>query len=146
MSTILAQIMDRIQVDGFGCWNWMLYRGADGYGRINRKAWASPRLTHRVSYESIFGPVPDGLELDHLCRNRACCNPEHLEAVTHHENWRRGQGVAAAIALQQKNRGQTHCKRGHEFTHVSTEGKRRCRTCLSDWARAKYWEKKGVAA
>jgi hypothetical protein len=77
-----------------GCWIWTAFLHSDGYGRFhtkdaNRKTIG--RLVHRITYEELVGPIPEGLELDHLCRNRACCNPEHLEAVTHRVNVQRGE-------------------------------------------------------
>lgn len=71
-----------------GCWEWQREKNNKGYGRlrINGKKVSS----HRHYYELHAGPIPDGLELDHKCRNRGCCNPEHLEIVTHKENVRRG--------------------------------------------------------
>lgn len=100
-----------------GCWEWTGHL-INGYGSIGG------RLAHRVSYMEIVGQIPDGLELDHLCRNTLCLNPEHLEPVTKRENLRR-----VVIA-------KTHCKRGHEFTPENTwlDTKRRarhCRTCVA---------------
>lgn len=81
---------------------------------------------HRLAYETLRGPIPEGLELDHLCRTPACYEPLHLEAVTHLENVRRG------IGNQYKDK--THCQRGHEFTpentrYVPSSPKRQCRAC-----------------
>lgn len=114
-----ARFWPKVQVtDLIGCWNWT---GAlsDGYGRF-RLADRSYRA-HRLAYEWQFGPVPQGFVLDHLCRNRACVNPFHLEVVTPEENSHRG--VLARPA----------CHKGHLFTpantHLDRRGRRVCREC-----------------
>lgn len=106
------------------CWNWIGYIHSDGYGGfwINGKT----KQAHRIAYELIKGKIPNGLQLDHLCRNRKCVNPDHLEPVTARENILRGEGQAFV------NSNKTHCKRGHKFTKNNTyqrNGKRHCRTC-----------------
>lgn len=109
------------------CWLWNGYRDRNGYGqvRVNRR---TLKYAHRVSFELCVGPIPDGLVLDHLCRNTSCVNPEHLEAVTQHLNILRGESPMAHQAQQ------TQCIRGHELAGENlalTEGgkKRRCREC-----------------
>lgn len=95
-----------------------------GYGRVR---WRNKTYrAHRFAYEIMVGPIPDGFELDHLCGNRRCVNPAHLEPVTHQENVRRGASPAARIA-----RG-GRCSRGHEYTPENTHirgNSRECRTC-----------------
>lgn len=118
------------------CWPWLGHINGDGYGRINAD-WTRDEETygHRATYVLTVGPIPDGLQLDHLCRNRACCNPTHLEPVAPGENQRRG--------LRNQNTAKTHCKRGHEFTPdntmVTQAGHRRCRECARAAFRADYW-------
>jgi len=121
-------------------------RDTNGYGTF----WGDRgrmEKAHRWSYQAYVGAIPDGLEMDHLCRNRVCVHPDHLEPVTHAENMTRSMsGLAAKLRLD----GMTHCKRGHEFTPSNIYwGKTRignparwCRTCrreyMHDWRRRSF--------
>jgi hypothetical protein len=108
-----------------GCWSWTAYLMPNGYGQfgIGRKVFCA----HRVAYEMFVGPIPAGLQIDHLCRNRRCVNPAHMEPVTQRENIMRGEGISAKCAVK------THCLRGHEFDSLNTyrrpNGSRECLTC-----------------
>lgn len=100
------------------CWEWQKARLKSGYGRITigSRTDGSRRTTyaHRASYEEFVGVIPDDLTIDHLCRNRSCVNPEHLEAVTIHTNILRGDGVAAMNARK------TECPQGHPYDDRNT--------------------------
>lgn len=117
------------------CWPWRGWIDDKGYGLISVGGrGAQKRLkAHRVAYELLVAPIPAGLTLDHLCRNRACANPAHLEPVTSRENTLRGESVSARYARRDR------CVRGHEFTSENTRitpaGARDCRTCGRERAR-----------
>jgi hypothetical protein len=113
-----------------GCWLWTAGHRL-GYGVFHVRDSASGTYStvqaHRYIYEQLVGLVPYGLQLDHLCRNRLCVNPSHLEPVTIQQNVLRGMGLAA------NNSKKTHCLRGHPFDLINTrstvKGKRVCRLC-----------------
>lgn len=111
LTPAIERLLRRVVIDPeTGCWVWHGALQPNGYGTIGRGGkTAGNSLTHQVTYRHFVGPVPDGLDLDHLCRNRACCNPDHLEPVTRSENIRRGlQGVLRPP--------RTHCRNGHATT------------------------------
>ncbi len=116
-----------------GCWKWLGYIRPDGYSEF---AVDTSRNTpaHRIAYQEVIGPIPAGLQLDHLCRNRACVNPHHLEPVTAQTNTLRGETPAA------RNVAKTHCPQGHPYDLLNTNhrgGRRHCRACAPRW-----WKKK----
>lgn len=129
------RFLDKIEIDPVtGCWLWTRYIDRSGYGRFHRPT-GSP-LAHRYAYEEFVGPVPEGMQLDHLCRVRRCVNPEHLEPVTPRENYARGNSFAAVNARK------THCDNGHELAGenvrivVRVRRERICVCCDRDRKRA----------
>lgn len=120
--------MRRVLVDvDTGCWLWTGAANLYSYGVIgNGDRSDLVTLVHRAAYEDLVGPIPEGLDLDHLCRNRICCNPDHLEPVTRAENVARGDHAKCwADELET-------CKRGHPWVPENTRysaKQRHCRTC-----------------
>lgn len=129
----IERLLARFEIDEHGCWLWTsrLFTQT-GYSCItvlmDDGRW-SPTVAHRAMYMALVGPIPDGLHIDHLCRVRACVNPDHLEPVTQRENTMRGENQTARQVLQ------TACIHGHPFTEENTyrkpgkPNKRECRQC-----------------
>ncbi|MFJ2000270.1 HNH endonuclease signature motif containing protein [Streptomyces chartreusis] len=140
------RLLDKVRVDASGCWVFEGYINPGGYGAMLDDD-GNTRTAHRISYKVFVGPIPDGLQLDHLCHtsasdcaggpscpHRRCVNPAHLEPVTQRENALRGVSFSAVNAVK------THCKSGHEFTpentYYRTPTHRQCRTCIRAWVAA----------
>lgn len=118
-------LWDRVAPTGF-CWEWIGTRRKNGYGVIGIKG--QQYMAHRVVYSALVRD-PGDLDLDHLCRNVSCVNPDHLDPVRSEVNSLRGFG---ALAL---NARKTHCVRGHELPEPGTDGKRVCGVCAADYRR-----------
>lgn len=147
------QVRERIgPEDDNGCWPWLGHVNPDGYGVLNRRDWSSPRKAHRLVYELLVGPIPDGHDLDHICHDplvctlsrdcphRRCVNPAHCHPATRGENTLRGNGKGAQHARK------THCIHGHSledpdnvYVYVwprTGKSRRMCKTCGRERQRA----------
>ena len=134
-----------------GCWLWTGFLNDRGYAAeytIEGPQKYKTHRAHRLVYEMHKGPIPEGLYIDHLCRNRSCVNPLHLEPVTMRENTMRGNG---RYNLARWRLARTHCRRGHEYTPENTRMAkhsktgaiaRKCRKCHAETTLADYYKKK----
>jgi hypothetical protein len=138
--TLRRRIVRRVRVDENGCWLWQGPFHRSGYGEMG--AFGVKMKAHRVAWTVFSGPIPHGLDIDHLCRNRSCVFFEHLEPVTHAENMARGNaGLKWAI--------RTHCKNGHPFDDENTyergDSGRGCRQCRRERTRRSQIRRRGLA-
>lgn len=130
---LISEMMALVKIDQkSNCWKWKGFIEKNGYGKLSvkgKRQWA-----HIYFYNIFVGDVPDGLELDHVCRNHGCVNPAHLEPVTHKENMRR-----SPVAVWVVRRAKTHCPHGHPYSGdnlITWGGFRYCRTCQNKYKNA----------
>jgi hypothetical protein len=144
---VIERFLQKISVSKNACWNWVGARNSDGYGIIiiNYKQ----VRVHRFIYEYYHGQICPDLQIDHLCRNRICANPDHLEQVTTQENTRRGMVGKHNKHSKGENhyqRKKTHCIHGHEFTEENTsnrkDGTRACKSCHRIREKLQYHQSK----
>ncbi len=127
----VARFFERVIIDD-GCWAWGGTHDRDGYPKQISVGSRGVVRVHRLIHEMFNGPIPEGYDVDHTCRNRGRINPSHLEAVTHRENMHRSPNVA-----WKKRMAQTHCKHGHSLSdaYVTKDGHRECRVCVCERSR-----------
>ena len=132
----IERFFNKVKISG-NCWNWQAAKTKSGYGLFRNNGRLI--LAHRFSYQLLKEGIPDGLTIDHLCRNRKCVNPEHLEAITLKENLMRGNTIPA------KNSKKTHCPKGHEYNEErDSRGFRNCRICHASASKISYNKMKKV--
>jgi hypothetical protein len=125
-----------------GCWLWTAATSVKGYGQFHMGDGGLVHA-HRAAWTLLVGPIPDGATIDHLCRKRACVNPDHLEPVSIGENVLRGDTITA------RNAAKTHCPQGHPYSgdnlRIRPDGARECRACrresFREWSRSEHGRK-----
>lgn len=135
--SVERRLSRHVSIEG-DCWIWTGSRSGNGYGMIavDNVRW----MAHRYAYTALVGAIPEGLDLDHLCRNRACINPAHLEPVTRSENLKRG------APRGERQRARTHCPHNHPYDEQNTtrrNGRRICKACDRDRARRNREARRG---
>lgn len=140
----IDRFAEKIALTESGCVEWIASHNGAGYGTLTINRHGGKVLAHRFSYEWHVGPIPLGMQLDHLCRNTLCVNPDHLEPVTHRTNTLRGTAPTAV------NAAKTHCNHGHPLSganvRITPQGWRECRECKRRRSREKYRRKTGKVA
>jgi len=140
--SVIERLMFRTALLANGCWEWRGSVNHSGYGL----AWDGKklRIVHRIAYEELIGPIPAGLQIDHLCRNRPCINPAHLEPVTALTNVRRSANGERGKNLVAMHAAKTHCPQGHPYSgenlyvcKTRPRSGRQCKTCMRQ-QRAKH--------
>lgn len=136
LRTAVDRFFEKVSAKENGCWEWTAVTAGEGYGYFYKgsvtKGEHGRVYAHRWSYEYHVGPIPEGLVIDHLCSNRVCVNPEHLEPVPQKVNVDRGEGHGK----------ETHCPAGHEYAgenlYITPRNQRQCRECKRQaWQRFK---------
>lgn len=137
-STPISERLERLAIPepNSGCWIWCGHIKSNGYGTLGVKIGTKWKTihAHRASYEAYIGFIPPFADLDHLCRNRSCINPDHLEPVSRSENLKRSP-------LMNRQTHKTACPQGHQYSGTDNRGRRICRECMR-LAEIRYRERK----
>jgi hypothetical protein len=123
-----SRFVQKIEISDEGCWNWQAGLSHNGYGKFTVNG--SDVRAHRWSYSNFVGPIADGMTVDHLCNNRRCVNPDHLQTLTQTENVLAEHSESTA----RKNSLKTECPKGHPYTDENTyryKNGRTCKTCAT---------------
>lgn len=138
--TVHYRLWSKIGMGENGCWEWLGNKNDNGYGLL--KVNGKQLRVHRLTYNEVIGPIPEGLMPDHLCRNRGCVNPFHLEPVTNKINVMRGSGLTA------QNAQKTHCPSGHPYIYENLyihNSQRHCKICRKLRDRSRCRKKRAFA-